>query len=77
VHEDHCEIRDLLLSNRNARWVVSYDDVPEIRDIYAAIAPVTYALNYTAGTKTTGNEVIYFSDAVAAPSFAGFVRQAA
>lgn len=77
VHEDHCEIRDLLLSQRDARWVVSYDDVKEIREIYAALLPVTYALNYTAGTKTTGSEVMYFSDTVSVPNFPRFVQEAA
>lgn len=77
VHRDHCSIRDLLIESRRASWVVSYDDVPEIRDIYSTLAPVTYALNYTAGTKTTGNEVIYFSDVVSPPSYEGFAREAA
>lgn len=77
IHDDHCQIRDLLLANRDSRWVVSYDDVAEIREIYSELDPVTYTLNYTAGTKTTGNEVIYFSNTVSAPSFPGFMYEAA
>ena len=76
-HEDHCEILRLLSSNRDAKWVVSYDDVPQIREIYANFAPVSYSLSYSAGKKATGREVIYFSDALVAPDVHGFERVAA
>lgn len=76
-HDDHCQIRTLLDAHRSAKWVVSYDDVTEIRKIYSAFAPISYSLSYTAGTKSNGNEVIYFSDSVRAPAFPGFTKSAA
>lgn len=76
-HADHLSIRDLLLSNRRARWVASYDDVPAIRTLYSALAPITYSLSYTAGSKGTGREVIYFSDVIEHPRFDGFEQAAA
>jgi DNA adenine methylase len=71
-HSDHCEILTMLDKCRNRKWVVSYDDVPQIREIYKSFNPVTYSLNYSAGAKTTGREVIYFSDALSHPNFDGF-----
>ncbi|OBZ92729.1 hypothetical protein ADU59_25475 [Pararhizobium polonicum] len=76
-HDDHCQILDLLKQNRSARWVVSYDDVPQIRQIYSAFVPTTYSLAYSAGKKATGNEVIYFSDTVQSPLVDGFRAQVA
>ena len=75
-HDDHVEILRLLYEHRQARWVISYDDVPQIRDIYAEFSPISYSLSYSAGRKTSGREVIYFSGAVAAPSVRGFERAA-
>lgn len=77
MHGDHCSIRDLLIAYENASWVVSYDDVEEIREIYSSLTPISYSLNYTAGAKTTGKEIIYFSRSVAPPSYVGFMPAAA
>lgn len=76
-HEDHCRIRDVLARNRSAKWVVSYDDAPQIREIYTGFYPVSYSLNYSAGRKSTGSEVIYFSDSLNAPEVTGFELSAA
>lgn len=70
--DDHQEIADFLATKRNSSWIVSYDDVPEIRNIYSDFSPISYSLNYSAGTKTTGREVIYLSDELRCPTFVGF-----
>ncbi|MDC7785089.1 DNA adenine methylase [Rhodoplanes sp. TEM] len=70
--EDHLNIAAELKRRRKARWVVSYDNVPEIRDAYSSFAPITYLLNYSAGEKNTGSEVIFLSDALRPPQVAGF-----
>jgi len=69
---DHLAIARLLLAKRNNFWVVSYDDVQEIREAYAMFAPITYLLNYSAGKKVLGSEVIFLSDALQSPSVEGF-----
>ena len=70
--KDHIEIARELKRKRNAKWVVSYDDVPEIRDIYDSFSPITYFLNYSAGEKTIGTEVIFLSDSIVPPNVQGF-----
>jgi DNA adenine methylase len=69
---DHIKIAQELTHRRKSRWVVSYDDVPEIRAAYKAFHPITYLLNYSAGEKSVGSEVIFLSDALIAPDVTGF-----
>jgi DNA adenine methylase len=75
-HEDHIQIANELARCRKANWVVSYDDVGEIRDAYPTFDPITYTLNYSAGQKTLGSEVIFLSDTLSMPDVRGFHRAA-
>lgn len=51
-----------------SRWMVSYDDHPEIRRLYKSYQSVTYTLNYTAQERMRGSEVIFFSDDLVVPA---------
>ena len=51
---------------------MSYDDVPEIRAAYMPLAPISYSLNYSAGRKTVGTEIIFLSDPLETPQVEGF-----
>lgn len=70
--EDHIQIAQELTRHRDSKWVVSYDDVNQIRDAYKSFSPITYLLNYSAGHKTIGSEVIYLSDTIIKPDVNGF-----
>ena len=76
-HEDHRAVHDAVARKRSGRWVVSYDAVNQIRDIYSDFDPIYYALSYSAGQVASGKEVIFVSDALMSPSLAGFIRMAA
>jgi len=65
THSDHEKIAKFLSKRRNCNWLVSYDDVEEIRTIYSKFEPFTYSLNYSAGRKIVGKEVIFLSDQLA------------
>jgi DNA adenine methylase len=43
-------------------WLVSYDAVPEILDLYGAAGQRSYELNYTAQMRYHGSEVLFMSD---------------
>lgn len=61
-HEDHVRIAALLGSNRFRRpWIVSYDNVAEIRQMYSYARSLTYGLHYTAQRRYMGSEVMFFS----------------
>jgi DNA adenine methylase len=64
----HAAIVKKLSSHRSVRWIVSYDDVPEIRALYSDFTPITYGLQYSAGRAGLGKEVMYVSDALIAPA---------
>lgn len=61
-HQDHAAIAKLLSSSRfSRRWVVSYDNVTEIQQMYRMSSAFTYGLNYTAQRRYVGSEVMFFS----------------
>ena len=64
-HEDHVEIRNALDSVRS-KWIVSYDNCPEIKEIYKGYHQADYELNYSAYYKTKGSEVMIYCDSIKA-----------
>lgn len=73
---DHEYVRDVLASYDDKRWIVSYDDVEDVREIYSNYHPTFYKLNYSAGSKGVGSEVIFSSKSVSLPEFEGFMSAA-
>jgi DNA adenine methylase len=59
-HDDHVQIKETL-SCLDTPWVVSYDDVSEIRHIYKGSDRQKHVLTYTAQEKKIGNEILFFS----------------
>jgi DNA adenine methylase len=59
---DHAAIASTLRRHRTRPWLVSYDDVPEIRALYPDFRSDFYSLQYSAGRKARGNECMFFSD---------------
>lgn len=67
-HEDHQKISQLLASRKFRRsWVVSYDNVAEIREMYSFSRSFTYGLGYTAQRRYIGSEVMFFCDRLQPP----------
>jgi DNA adenine methylase len=48
-------------------WMVSYDNVPEIKKFYADRRHLTYSLDYSAASRSTGKEVMFFCDTLRLP----------
>jgi len=65
--EDHAQVRNKVLRLR-CQWVVSYDDVPEIRDLYATQRSRRVNLLHTARTAHQGKEVMFFSPELSIPT---------
>jgi len=63
-HDDHVSIEVALRSVNRAKWIVSYDNVPQIHDIYSGYDRKTYSLSYTAQEKMMGSEVIVYGPGV-------------
>ena len=65
-HDDHANIRKGL-DKISTKWIVSYDNCPEIRDIYNGYRQDEYELNYSAYYKTKGSEVMIYCKSLEAP----------
>lgn len=64
-HDDHVAVAAALQKKAFTRpWVVSYDDVEPIREMYRRSASLEYGLNYTAHRRYVGSEVMFFSDSL-------------
>jgi len=67
-HDDHVKIAKLLQGRRFGRqWVVSYDNVDEIRQMYKLSQALAYGLNYTAQVRYVGSEVMFFKEGLIVP----------
>lgn len=58
--EDHQRLAKKV-SMLQVPWVVSYDDVEEVREMYAGHRRMRYKLSYSAATKYAGEEVLFVS----------------
>lgn len=67
-HDDHLAIANLLQSEHFPHaWVVSYDNAPEICEMYGDSQGMSYGLNYTAQKRYLGDEVMFFGPGVMVP----------
>jgi len=64
--DDHVQVRNQVLG-LDCKWVVSYDDVPEIRRLYKHQPSRRVELLHTARAARRGKEVIFFSSELRIP----------
>ena len=67
THSDHVELRDLVSNELSRNWIVSYDSDPEILELYKGHTYLRYGLPYTAATKRSGTEAIFFASNIDVP----------
>lgn len=58
----HRELKERIVNDINVPWVVSYDDVPEIREIYDGVPSKAFSLNYSLANNGSGKEIMFFSE---------------
>jgi DNA adenine methylase len=66
--KDHLKLAKYLLKGPQYKWLLSYDNTPEIRALYPAIDIFTYKLSYTAQEKKIGSELLIPSPNLILPS---------
>jgi DNA adenine methylase len=63
--KDHEQIHKFLTGAFKAeRWIISYDNVQQIRKLYRGQHHIVYTVGYSARSARQGLEVMFFSDAV-------------
>lgn len=67
-HKDHQRIHDVIAQEIAAPWIITYDDVDEIADLYADFSIRRFDLTYSAANKGTASELMIFSDIHSCPT---------
>lgn len=68
-HDDHANLANYITNNLTYSWITSYDDTPEIRDIYSEydLRIHNYSINHSAGKMHKGNEIMIYSNDIIIP----------
>ena len=66
--QDHQHIHDIISQEITTPWIMTYDDVDEIAQIYADFEMRRFDLTYSAANKGTASELMIFSDIRSCPS---------
>jgi DNA adenine methylase len=74
-HSDHEQVAKFITKRiQKQRWIVSYDNVPEIRAMYKGSRHIIYDIGYSARAATQGSEVMFFCKTVTVPPLIGPVK---
>lgn len=66
-HDDHLNISTFVQKSIQVPWIVSYDNVPQINEMYQGCPRITYGINYSAQDRYLGSEVMFFSEGLKYP----------
>lgn len=71
-NDDHLAVANYLQSEiTNQQWIVSYDNVEPIRNMYSCRRRSTYSIGYSARGNRQGSEVMFYCDTLNAPPLVG------
>ncbi len=65
---DHKNVCDSIKSMNDMKWIVSYDNVPEIRELYKEFPRKEFSFKHTAYKSRIGKEILFFSDNLKEPN---------
>ncbi|MFZ6734152.1 DNA adenine methylase [Undibacterium sp. Ji42W] len=74
-HDDHAAVA-LAAQQIRQHCMVSYDDVPEIRNLYQNFQTVSYSLNYSAQNRYRGTEAIFLDNTLECPGLKASMQAA-
>ena len=60
--DDHEKVCNAIKKLKNVKWVVSYDDVAEIRNLYRPFRKIQYSFTHTAYKAREWLEILFFSN---------------
>jgi DNA adenine methylase len=66
--DDHKKVCEEIKKIKTSRWMVSYDDVLEIKKLFRGFKSLEYSLSYSAREKRFGNEVLFFDNDLILPN---------
>lgn len=69
--KDHLKVAQTVRSLRGVYWLVSYDDVLPIQEMYGGAPALQYTIGYSARNVLRGREAMFFSDGLVVPEVEG------
>lgn len=66
-HQDHENLASLIKNLKNILWLLTYDNIKPIHELYKEFRKIVYSINYSAASKYSGSEVMIFSDRLKVP----------
>lgn len=66
--DDHKDIAQVIGGIQNHKWIISYDNVDFIANLYSKYRQETFELNYSASNSGKGKEIMIFSDNLVIPN---------
>lgn len=75
-HDDHVKVALEVRRLRVSHWLVSYDNVEPVRDLYRGLTTLQYSLSYTAANRYRGTEAIFFGPGLQVPDLCAPMRAA-
>lgn len=73
-YDDHLEISNAIKKIRKSRWIISYDDVKDIKNLYKEFKKIEYSFFYMAYKPRSGNEVLFFDKNLIIPKVSNPVK---
>jgi DNA adenine methylase len=70
---DHAKVAAKVTSMKGVKWMVSYDDAPEIRHLYEGVNWLRYSIGYSARKHGVGAEAMYFAPSLSVPKLEGLM----
>ena len=68
IHEDHENLANHIIRvMKNRKWIVTYDNVSAIKNMYSKVEGIEFELQYTLQEKKSASEVMFFSGNVKRP----------
>ncbi len=75
THSDHEEVAKLVRKKiKRQKWIVSYDNVDAIGDMYEGCRSIVYGIGYSAREARGGSEVMFFCNGLTVPPLAGSMK---
>lgn len=65
--DDHLAVGEAIKKIKSVRWVVSYDDHPQIKTIYKNYKSKKHVLHHSAHGSRIGKEILFFSSGLIVP----------
>jgi len=65
--KNHKKVSEKIKAIENIKWIVSYDNVPEIKRLYSTCKKKEFSFKHTAYKIREGKEILFFSDNIEQP----------